>query len=320
MTRSSFLVGLARIIQAVPLWVFQFIERPFLVKSDSQKVQAIFVMALPRSGSTVLYQAISHGLAVQYLSNVWNLLYQLPLLGGRISACYAAKHRSGFQSSHGFVPGIDGPAEGMRFWQRWLGAELSDKNAERGSEKKLQRRVAYLRHVIASLKPAGQPFVSTYIGHSLIPDRVHEAFPEAVLIRLRRDPVSNGLSLLKSMRESRKDSFSVIPRECHDLRGASQHEWVAAQVYWLNRRLDDAACSSNMLSVNYEDFCRSPTNEIKRIHDWCLSQGVEVELKFPLPDSFTYKMADCDNDIDALKIQQALAGLEQKYGKLGATP
>lgn len=317
--RSSLVVGLARLIQHVPLWLFRFIEWPVVALCDNRRVPtpAIFVLALPRSGSTVTYQTICHGLTVNYLSNLWHLLYQLPLVGGWLSAKIAKSHRSGFTSQHGFVPGLDGPAEGLRFWRWWLDCGLSDADCLTVPKRKLRKRASYLRGVISALARKGQPFATAYLGHSLVPDRVEQSFPGAVLIRLQREPVSNALSLLKSMRIAGSSWFSVKPRECEGMmESATEHERVAAQVYWLNRRLNDAASADVMLTVQYEMLCENPERELDRIHRRCVEMGVQVRRKFDLPKAFPLKLADLSADPDAIAIREALDELEAKYGKL----
>lgn len=318
MSRSSTTVRIARYVQALPLWLCQFIERPFLryLESRMHPSQALFVLALPRSGSTVTYQMICHGLDVQYLSNLWSLLYQLPLLGGWLSSRRALRHQSDFQSAHGFVSGLDGPAEGLRFWKWWLDCGLSDSDSHVMPARMLLARVLYLNRVLNTLTRNGRPFASAYLGHVLLPDRLYDAFSGAALIRLRRDPVSNALSLLKSMRASGSQWFSVLPQECVGLESASEHERVAAQVYWLNRRLDAAKCRADMLTVRYEALCTNPSRELSRIQAWCRERGIEVSRKFALPDHFDFKVADIHNDPDARKIKQALKILEDRHGKL----
>ncbi|WP_372997148.1 sulfotransferase [Marinobacter sp.] len=305
-------------IQAFPLRVFGFLEWPIvrLFGRPTEPTQAIFLLAVPRSGSTVTYQAICHGLSVNYLSNIWHLLYQLPLIGGGVSARLSRSHSSDFQSQHGFVSGLDGPAEGLHFWQWWLDCGLIDSDCHTLAVKKREKRARYLGQVISVLSRNKGPFASAYLGHALVPDRLNDAFPGAALIRLRREPVSNALSLLKSLRAGESNWFSVVPRECEERDSASEHERVAAQVYWLNRRLDDAPSASEMLSVHYEKLCESPKREVEKIRDWCLKRGVSVQIRNALPDSFEYKLADLKNDPDAIKIHQALTELEQAHGKL----
>lgn len=318
MGRTSMLVRLARQAQRFPLWIFRFMEWPIAViySKKNKKTPAVFLLALPRSGSTVTYQTICHGLSVNYLSNLWNLLYQLPLLGGWLSSFKTRRHRSDFRSQHGFVSGLDGPAEGLRFWRYWLDCGLSHLDCHTLPSAKRERRSRYLRRVVCTLSGGARPFVTAYLGHPLEPDRVYEAFPGAVLVRLRREPVSNALSLLNAIRRSGANWFSVRPRECEDLENCSEHEQVAAQVYWLNRRLDLASCAGKMLTVHYEKLCVDPAGELKRIHDWCNQKGVPVKLKFDLPKHFYFNRADLENDLDAIKIRQALDKLETEYGKL----
>lgn len=316
--RSSVTVRLARLIQAFPLWFFRFLEWPFVALFGRQhgNTPAIFLLALPRSGSTVTYQSICHGLSVNYLSNIWHLFYQLPFIGGWLSAQQVRLHHSDFKSQHGFVPGFNGPAEGVRFWQWWLDCGLSDRKCKTISASKRQRRCLYLRRVFFALARIGQPFATAYLGHTLTPDRVSQSFPGAILVRLRREPVSNALSLLKSMRDSGASWFSLKPNECEGLETTTEHERVAAQVYWLNRRLDDAACAGMMLTVCYERLCENPEREVKRIRHWCIQNGVPVDRKFELPESFPFKKADLNNDADAIKIRHSLDKLEARHGKL----
>lgn len=317
-SRTSISVRFARRIQSAPLWVLRCLEWPFvwLLSKPRNVTPAIIVFALPRSGSTVTYQAVCHGLAVNYLSNLWHLLYQLPLLGGWASGRVAQSHCSDFKSQHGFVPGLSGPAEGLQFWRRWLDCGLVDKDCDTLSVSKRHSRAKYLQSVLVALARSGRPFATAYLGHTLVPDRVDQSFPGSVLIRLRRDPVSNALSLLKSLRASGSDWFSVKPRECENLGSASDHERVAAQVYWLNRRLDEATCSESMLVIHYEDLCENPDREISRIQQWCTENGIPVERKFELPKSFPFKQADLETDSDAMKIREALDKLQAAHGRL----
>lgn len=319
MDRSSLLVRFSRAIQKMPLKLLRFVEWPFvtLLGNDRRNTPAIIILALPRSGSTVTYQSLCHGLGINYLSNFWHLLYQLPLLGGLFSAMVTRNHYSSFKSEQGFVAGIDGPAEGVRFWQWWLGCGLTDRYCHEHVGAKVIRRSLYLRRVITALGVLKQrPFATAYLGHALVPDRVNSAFPGAVLIRLRRDPISNALSLLQCARQNGVDWFSVKPNQCDGLEDASEHRKVASQVYWLNRRLDQSECAGSMLTVHYEQLCENPMREVERVLGWCEARGISVELKHALPKSFAVQKVDFGSNIDANKIKVELDILEAKYGVL----
>ncbi|MGV2497804.1 sulfotransferase [Pelagerythrobacter aerophilus] len=314
--RSSPAVRIARCIQELPLWIFRFIEWPVVKIFGRRKdPSAIFVLALPRSGSTLAYQVICHGLQVNYLSNIWNVFYQLPLLGGAVSGRLATKHRSNFRSAHGFVAGVTGPAEGLRFWQWWLDSGLADDIGIESTEAQ-NARCLYLRQTFSALERWWGPFVTTFLGHSLIPDRLRAAFPSSVIIRLRRDPVANALALLNCMRSENVKWFSIKPRECEEFEDADEFRRAAAQVYWLNRRLDDAVGAEDMLTVHYEMLCEDPQRELIRIQEWCRINGIEIQQKFELPSSFTRLSARYTSDSDTRKIHAALDEMEGRFGKL----
>lgn len=319
MGRLSIHVKIARLVQRLPLKFFRFLELPFLMlfAHEQRSTPAIIILALPRSGSTVTYQSLCHGLDINYLSNFWHLTYQLPFLGGLLSAQVARNHRSSFKSDHGFVAGIDGPAEGIRFWEQWLGCGLSDVDCQRLSTAKLMKRSSYLRRVLVALKVCQQrPFATAYLGHSLVPDRVNAAFPGAALIRVRRDPISNALSLLRCLRRTGGVWFSLKPVECDGLEMASEHKRVASQVYWLNRRLDYSECADSMLTIDYEKLCENPATEVERARVWCKDRGISVKLKYALPESFPLQKVDLSSNIDAIKIKAEMDILEARYGVL----
>lgn len=317
--RSSFIVKLARIFQYIPLKIFRFLEYPFIVffLKNKNTTPALFILALPRSGSTVTYQSICHGLKVNYLSNLWNLLYQIPFIGGYFSSKKAFSHYSSFKSNKGFVEGKDGPSEGLKFWSFWLNCGLRDSDCMILKPNKLKKRSMYLQKSLIALSNLNNSiFVSSYLGHTLVPDRLSCAFPGAVMIRLKRSPIENALSILQCMREDNLDWFSVVPHESEGLSGLCEYKRVASQVYWLNRRLDDSDCASLMLNINYEDLCRNPNKEISRIHKWCIKKGIKTELKFKLPEFHNVKKANLILDEDALKIKKELELLESIYGPL----
>lgn len=317
MDRSSILVKLGRIIQNLPLSILRVLEYPFfyLKRSDKKKNKefVIILLALPRSGSTLTYQVLCHGLRLRYLSNLGNLFYQLPLLGGLLSSWKCRNHLSNFSSQHGFVSGLCGPAEGLRYWDYWLNNGIDERHATKINQKKLCFRKKYLKKVFAFLGHINHPLATGYLGHTLNWKELREIFPNALFIRLHRDPVSNALSLLKA-RKIKDNWFSVFPIECQQHTHETPHEQVAAQVYWLNKRLSDLEKDHQTLHISYELLCNSPTKELNKIQSFCSEHEYDVSFQNTLPDSFPMRKSNDTND--AILIKQALQRLEDNYGAL----
>ena len=211
--------------------------------------------------------------------------------------------------------GLDGPAEGLRFWSWWLDSHLTDRVHLPMSQGKRKRRLAYLREVFGILSRR-RPFVTAYLGHTLVPDTLANAFPDAIFIRLRRDPVDNALSILKCMESENSEWFSVWPKECEEIGKLSPHERVAAQVYWLNRRLDDALVSQQYLEIAYERLCLKPHTEVSKVIAFCQEKGWNIGLRHDLPDEFKLKKGNPVENDDVRAIEDALAQLENSYGRL----
>lgn len=314
MNRSSFVVRAARLIQYFPLSILRIIEKPVvnLFCSKNKKSSLIILLALPRSGSTLTYQILCHSLPSIYLSNLSNLFYQLPLAGGVFSKWYCNQHISDFSSQGGFVSGLCGPAEGLRFWTYWFSNTINEPQSSSLKSKKW--REEYLQNVFNVLGQPEQPVITGYLGHILVWERLRKRFPEAIFIRLHRSPVENALSLLRCRQKSSENVwFSVCPTECRNHFQETLHEQVAAQVYWLNKRLDNLSSDERTVNVTYEEICENPTLTLQKVIFFCNECGFNLIQKQSLPPFFQKKKIDWF-DQDALLIMEAFKKIENKYG------
>ena len=197
---SPILLSLARLFQSIPPVFLTWID--FCIpKKKSNSFPIIFVIAPPRSGSTLTYQLLNRGTKSLYLSNFWNLLYSLPYIGGRYVKSIS-KNKS-FNSDRGLVSGLSGESEGMRFWSYWTGQGLiEDENMV------IDKRVKYIKSVFSSLLSKEVPMISGYLGHSFSLKFLRENFPGSIFIYLKRDELSNIYSMVqtyKGFETNRKD-------------------------------------------------------------------------------------------------------------------
>lgn len=316
MSRISFSVQFARIIQKLPLSVFRIIEIPIvhLLKDQRNKPNIIILLALPRSGSTLAYQILSHSIKSTYLTNFGNLLYQLPLLGGWLSKIKCSKFGSDFKSQQGFVQGLCGQAEGLRYWSYWFANGIDERKPFLINQKKLLWRKKYLKNTFTILSSPEFPIITGYLGHVLKWEQIRSQFPDALFVRLHRDPISNALSLLKS-RDDQNTWYSVFPKECQEYLSSSPHEQVASQVYWLNKRLESIK-NIRVIHLDYEQLCEEPSATLNRVIQYCNKYDFKIRKKWELPEKFTRKTINHDDNRDAILITKAFIKLEKKHGVL----
>lgn len=316
--RLAVKVRMARCVQRLPLSWLRGLEIPVVHRRAHAAAppRPVILLALPRGGSTLAYQALVHGLDPFYLSNLWNMLYALPYTGGVLSRRRCAWHQSDFQSRHGFVEGACGPAEGLRFWSYWAGLGIDETVSAAVISSTYERRMRYLRDVLAVLTSPKRPFVTGYVGHALAVDRIRQWFPEAMFVRVHRDPLSNAMSILRARHETGERWFSVVPRECADESDATIQRQVASQVYWLNRRLESVSDDPAVIHVDYEDLCADPNGELQRAVDLCNTEGMALRVRQTLPERFPCRRVGADDDADTRAVADQLERLEQAHGAL----
>jgi hypothetical protein len=319
-TRKSAAVRAARLVQRVPLHWARAVEAPLVRSRATGRPSLLFLLALPRSGSTLTYQVLVHALRPLYLSNLWNLMYALPWLGGRLSRCHCADHESDFRSSHGFVGGMCGPAEGLRFWSYWTGCGLDETASEEVTKDALADRINYFRDVVRSLATPAEPLVAGYLGHALISKQLRYWFPEAVFLRLHRDPLSNAASILRTRKAGSGGWFSVLPAECNTVKGLGAHAEVASQVYWLNRRLEWLERDEQTIHLTYEELASSPNQVLARIIEGGNACGLAMSAQKPLPPRFEHQVVLPDEDADSARLWKELQRLQVEYGALAQPP
>lgn len=316
--RNTLIVRCGRMLQHFPLAWLRIIELPF-VNMRCQKScdpTLIFLLAIPRSGSTLTLQLLTHRFSSRYLSNVGNLLFHLPFFGALLTSIFCGKYKSDFKSHLGFVQGMCGPAEGLRFWNYWTGYDIDERNPPIEESKTRTKRLLYLRKVLGSLTHQSLPMINGFLGHSLQSRRLQVEFPNAIYIRLYRNPLRNALSLLQCRQRTGNAWFSLFPSECASYVGTGIYMEVASQVYWLNRRLDEQLNGDNVFCLDYEGLCRDPIKNLRKLQEFCKERGVLLTINNDIPHFFEQTVVNIDENEDAKLLKIALDDLEKRNGKL----
>ena len=255
----------------------------------------ICILACPRSGSTLTYQIVHTGIESIYLSNIFNLLYTTPYIGARVAKYFTQNHNSSFTSTYGFVPGMAGEAEGLRFWSYWTGQlldqSLSKWNAERAP--KLKRRLARI------LRP-GQTFVTGYLGHVFCIKELRKLYPKILFVHLQRNLVDNAYSIFQASPDSWFSTKPIIEK-CSDSYTRIARQLLAIHYSIFINRDDD------YIEVNFETLKSKPAKIIDAILEKANIQGADVRRssKCNVLEQLAFQSSNGDNR-EKLKLRQAL--------------
>ena len=301
---NPILLSVARMIQSIPPFFLTWIE--FLIsKNKSNIFPIIFIISPPRSGSTITYQILNRATRSLYLSNIWNLLYALPFIGGKYTKDMSTN--KDFKSDRGLVSGLSGESEGMKFWNYWMGQDLEERE-----NIVPEKRLKYLKSVFSTLLTKDKPMISSYLGHAFSVDFLRKNFPGCMFVYLKRDEISNIYSMIRTYKEFDKNRknfnwMSLKPIGWKD----NIEEEVTDKVLWqyksIKQKIESEISEEDTIIVDYEDICNNPHKFLKQIQEFAKEHEIDLQLYLEnIPDSFHVSKINRNKDKLAQQISQLL--------------
>lgn len=301
---SPILLSIARMMQSIPPVFLTWIE--FLIqKKKSNLFPIIFIISTPRSGSTITYQLLNRATKSLYLSNLWNLLYALPFIGGKYTK--EISENKDFKSDKGLVSGLSGESEGMKFWNYWMGQDLVERE-----NIVPEKRLKYLKSVFSTLLTKDRPMISGYLGHAFSVDFLRKNFPGCIFVYLKRDKISNIYSMIRTYNEFEKNRnnfnwMSLKPIGWED----KIEEEVIDKVFWqyksIKQKIESEISEEDTIIVDYEDICNNPHKFLKQIQAFAKEHEIDLQLYLEnIPDSFHVSKINRNKDEIAKQIRQLL--------------
>lgn len=315
-SRGNLLVKIGRVYQRLsPFW--SFLDYPVekalnLFKRSDKSTPVVILLAAPRSGSTLTYQILTSGIKNFHLTNIWNLLFATPVIGGLLAYKLGSNYKTSFSSIKGFVPGLSGEAEGLKFWDYWLGQDL---------EERKYLKVGKLKRLIEKIQVLGKfnksAFITGYLGHVFSAKVLNENIPNVVFVHLYRDFLSNAHSIFKL---STTEWLSTKPAEFTDeyLLKLNRHQAVAKQVISIHKKIVATTNKKNTINISYEELCADPYKQVQKIVNFAATLGVKLELSENkiLPSSFRVSSVSPIASEDTIKINEYLQEELQNHPEL----
>lgn len=245
-------------------WLFIKIQ-----KADKENLaQPIFIIGAPRTGSTILYQALSNAYEVAFIDNIackWhkNLGFGMWLSNKK----FGNLPHNNFESDHGNTLkfGSHAPSECGAFWYRWLPKErhfIDDCDLTSKMVKQIRTEVLSISAYL------NKPFLFKNLNAGQRLRLIRQTFPNAKFIFIRRDPRFVISSILKARKKAgikETDWWSIMPPNVKELMGLPETEMCAAQVYFLEKQIEEDLAlfpSENIREVHYQNFSESLIHEL----------------------------------------------------------
>ncbi len=247
--------------------VLRAAERALVARSRPFAAPRLFILGLPRSGTTLVYQYIVHRLKVAYLTNGVGRFPYAPCLTTWFQTRTHRRYRSDFASSFGRVYGAMAPREAGGFWGRYFDPHRYQSPADIPAEAadELRRTVACIQGI-----HGGRPFVNKNVRHMQRIGALDAIFDGAFFLVVSRSLADVALSLLRARYQVQDDPsawWSVRPPddEFEALRALPPAGQVAGQIRSLGARLETdlgRLPEERVLRLEYQHFCAAPDSVV----------------------------------------------------------
>ena len=290
-----------------------------LQQEVEEKYSNVFVMGLPRSGTTLLSQILYNNTDLFCTNNFMARFWETPLVGAKLSSLSITKKRlRSFDSFYGRTADIDQPHEFSKFWHKCLKVEdfrgyEPEKVSSRIDWRMLQSKILGINAILNGglvFKP--MEFAGFHLNSLL------QTFNRAVFVYLERDALEVTSSNLRARKEAGEEQWwgSYPPSQVYEsLRGENLLDQVAHQVCYFKAMYEGkfSECSghSQLLRLNYRELCDSPNEALAKIKDAVRKNGGELTFE-PLPEPMA-KSGFLGNSEEVLQMKQALKEASRAY-------
>lgn len=267
------------------------IEGRLLAKARSPKLAPIFVIGLPRVGSTLVYHALVRRFGLSYLCNAAASFPRTPVTAtAGLRCCIPVTPGADFRNRYGVTPGWTGPAQGREMWGRWFPADQS--HVGPGVLDVAAR--AEIRGTVAGIESAfGLPFVNKAQGNAVRVHALCETFEDALFVRVNRDHLTVAESILRGRRECFGDEhkwFSAKPSNVSALLPLDPFGQIAGQIAGVEADMDKAFrdCGrERVMDIGFRQFCASPGATLDRVRLFYEGRtGMVLRERHQLPSRF----------------------------------
>lgn len=292
-------------------------ERSLLAGSGETEEPTVFIVGPPRSGTTLVYEAMVGTMRFAYISNLAHRLYRVPVAASRLGAGMLSRYQPQYESKWGHVSGWAAPNEGGWVWERWFPS-----HEESGSAEPCPEATGAMRRTIGAMCAVMRgPFLNKNVNHSVWIPYLARVFPRSVFVEVNRDVVTTARSMLKARADELGDGgahewISVKPRGWQAFARETPETQCVAQNMLVKRQIDEDCAGLDPVRrvvVPYERFCDNPAGSLDDVRSRLAAAGVHIEQRGDAPAPFP-RRGEKSADDTASRLEDARALVESRLG------
>jgi LPS sulfotransferase NodH len=248
-------------------------EQGFIKNKKKKKVAPpIFIVGAPRSGTTLLYQLLTYHFEFSYFSNFTSMFIKSPVLMGYLTRKIKEPYDdNSFSSDYGLMKGTWAPSEAGKIFKYWF---------LRKNDDRIKNSIYALSEVFEA------PFIAKNLRINAELEYIHQMFPDALFIHIKRETVFNAQSLILGIQENKSDLVGNIidNKQRKTITEGSKeqiYEQVVDDINTMNNSIASFLNSAevNMVTINYNELCNDYESELKKIESKLKENNGELQRK-----------------------------------------
>lgn len=236
--------------------ILKSIENQFVKHHENTIDQApIFIIGLPRSGSTLLYQLMVNRFKLGYISNLASVFYKCPVFISSFAKTKIIKyHNFNLTSDYGLIRGVWAPSEAASVFENWF-----DNN-----EIQLERKLEFVRNSCLQLSNIYKaPLVFKNLSNNYRLHEINSAFPNALFVFIERNPayIIQSILIAKQKNNISIDSLQMINNSYDIVDNVVESTMKTRQdihSFFKENKV-------NKLIINYEELCNNTMSILDKI-------------------------------------------------------
>ncbi len=290
--------------------LFTPVECKEVVHTELCNEPIIYIMGCARSGTTLIYQYLSHCGLFTYPTNFISRFYYSPLIGARLQEMLIHSdfnneifpaNKISFESRLGKTMGALAPHEFWYFWKQFLPVKDTQKFNTSELNKIDKNKIITELRAFQSVKKKPLLLKGMILNWNI--PFLSELYQNTYFIYVKRSIEDNAASLLNARKIFFGDTerwYSFKPDRYQNVLSFDPISQCVWQVIETNTAIEQGLktiCPSKIINVDYESFCKSPSKLLNTISE-TLNKTLPENAEY-LPKSFKVrsKTSIKNNDI-----------------------
>lgn len=261
----------------------QACESRILIKESlkaENEFPPVFIIGLPRSGSTIVYQLFTHFFDFAYLDNHTAHHWRVPLLADWIARKFLGKtvpHNT-FQSTYGYGYSPFAPSEAGTIWARWFKKEQPYYVPAKMSQRDQLEFKGFIEKWSA-IHQQSLLIKNLRFGQRI--EVIREFFPNALFVLVDRSKQYN----IQSVYLAPQKMLNDLELWCNGT-SVDIPEAYVPRISFILKAIQDtfekdlsAVEPDRILRITYENLCADPQDVLQRAHHFFAHHHVHLKIR-----------------------------------------